>query len=195
MITYYLIAAAAMVSSAPPAIEPKPVPTNNPGGWVTSNDYPARALQQERTGTSGFKLIVGTDGLVKQCTITSSSGSPDLDQTTCEAVTRRARFTPAKTKKGQAVEGIYLSRVRWEIPKEWTEGPQAGQVTHSYKVDISGRVTDCKILSNTSGRRFFTPCDRAETYSPYTDDTGTPIAVRIVSSQVVKVTPIPNTAN
>ncbi|MEQ1495097.1 MAG: energy transducer TonB, partial [Novosphingobium sp.] len=90
----------------------------NPGNWATTNDYPSRALREEREGTTGFRVSVGADGRVTSCSVTNSSGSPDLDEATCSNVTRRARFTPATDGEGRPTTGSYTSRVRWVIPKE-----------------------------------------------------------------------------
>ena len=106
---------------APPAprVPPKAAaPRGRPGDWVTTNDYPSRALREEREGTTGFRLSVGPDGRVTNCEITSSSGSPDLDQATCDNLRRRARFTPATDGEGQPTSGSYVSRTRWVIPKD-----------------------------------------------------------------------------
>ena len=112
--------------AAPPPPPPTPPPPvgatsgakakGNPGNWANTNDYPSRALQQEREGTTGFSVTVGTDGRVIDCQITSSSGHPDLDAATCTNVKRRARFDPA-LQNGQKVQGTYSNRVRWQIPK------------------------------------------------------------------------------
>ena len=115
-----IIAAPAPPSAPPPPrIQPKGAsPKGNPGNWATTNDYPTRALREEREGTTGFRVSVGGDGRVTSCSITSSSGSPDLDEATCSNVTRRARFTPATDGEGQPTTGSYSSRVRWVIPKD-----------------------------------------------------------------------------
>jgi len=55
---------------------------------------------------------------VTGCSVTSSSGSPDLDDATCANVTRRARFNPATDGEGQPTSGSYSNRVRWVIPKD-----------------------------------------------------------------------------
>jgi len=106
---------------APPAprIPPKQAaPRGRPQEWVTTNDYPSRALREEREGTTGFRLTVGADGKVTNCEITSPSGSPDLDQATCDNLRRRARFTPATDGEGNPTTGSYSSRTRWVIPKD-----------------------------------------------------------------------------
>ena len=101
----------------PVAKRPNPIPKGNPGNWANTNDYPSRALQQEREGTTGFRVTVGANGRVTDCQIASSSGHPDLDTATCTNVTRRARFDPALDGNGQPTTGTYSNRVRWQIPK------------------------------------------------------------------------------
>lgn len=103
----------------PPKFTPKAaVPKGNPGSWATSNDYPSRALREEREGVTGFRVTVGPDGKVADCSVTSSSGSPDLDQATCDNVRRRARFQPATDGEGNPTSGSYSNRIRWVIPKD-----------------------------------------------------------------------------
>lgn len=109
---------AAPVAPPPPAGPTSGAkPKGAPGNWVTTNDYPSRALREEREGTTGFRLSVGPDGRVTDCQITSSSGHADLDQATCDNLRRRARFTAA-LQGGQPVAGSYTSRTRWVIPKD-----------------------------------------------------------------------------
>lgn len=115
------IAAPAAPVVAPPPPPPKgpsspAQPKGSPGSWATSNDYPSRALRENRAGVTGFRVTVGADGRVVDCSITSSSGSPDLDATTCQMVTRRARFKPA-LQDGSPVQGTYSNKIRWEIPE------------------------------------------------------------------------------
>jgi protein TonB len=103
----------------PPRFQPKgAAPKGNPGNWATSNDYPSRALREEREGTTGFRVTVGTDGKVADCQVTRSSGSPDLDQATCDNIRRRARFNPATDGDGNPTTGSYASTIRWVIPKD-----------------------------------------------------------------------------
>jgi periplasmic protein TonB len=113
---------APIILAPPPAAPPPPKgpttqaqPRGNPGTWATTNDYPSRALREERSGTTGFRVTVDTSGRVIDCQVTSSSGHADLDQATCQNVTRRARFRPAM-EDGEPVQGTYSNRVRWVIP-------------------------------------------------------------------------------
>ncbi|MFN3425733.1 MAG: energy transducer TonB, partial [Novosphingobium meiothermophilum] len=103
----------------PPRFTPKAaVPKGNPANWATSNDYPSRALREEREGTTGFRVTIGTDGKVIDCEITRSSGSADLDEATCSNIRRRARFTPATDGDGNPTTGSYSNSIRWVIPKD-----------------------------------------------------------------------------
>lgn len=106
----------------PPAPPAEPVhaeavsPATNPGSWVTSDDYPPRALRDEREGAVGFRLSVGVDGLPSGCEVTASSGDADLDNKTCQLLMERARFTPARDESGRKVASSYSNRIRWQIP-------------------------------------------------------------------------------
>lgn len=91
-------------------------PVTNPGSWVTPDDYPARALREEREGTTAFRLTIGQDGLPSDCEITTSSGHADLDAATCELLIERARFSIGRDAKGNPAGGTYSNRIRWEIP-------------------------------------------------------------------------------
>jgi protein TonB len=114
-----IAAPAAPAAPPPPRIQPKnPAPKGNLANWATTNDYPTRALREERAGVTSFRVTVGADGRVSSCQVTSSSGSPDLDEATCSNVTRRARFTPATDGEGQPTTGTYSNRIRWVIPED-----------------------------------------------------------------------------
>ncbi|WP_447761104.1 TonB family protein [Sphingopyxis panaciterrae] len=97
------------------------MPATNPGSWATNDDYPPRAMRDEREGTTGFKLHYGSDGLPTACEIISPSGQADLDQLTCKLVMERARFTPGRNARGEKVGGTYSNRIRWQIPDGYIE--------------------------------------------------------------------------
>lgn len=109
----------------PPSAPPPPrftatkaTPRGNPGSWANSNDYPSRALREEREGVTRFRVSVGADGRITGCSVTGSSGHPDLDEATCSLVSRRGRFNPAKDGEGQPTTDSWSSAVRWQIPKD-----------------------------------------------------------------------------
>src|SRR3546814_18143273 len=80
-------------------------PATNPGSWVTSADYPASAMREEREGTTGFKLTIAADGLPTGGEIIAPSGHADLDAETCRLTMQRARFTRGRTARGEAAGG------------------------------------------------------------------------------------------
>lgn len=82
----------------------------------SDEDYPASAVRAGEQGTVRFRLGVGADGRVTDCTILSSSGSSALDSTTCRLVRSRARFTPARDKTGSPVPDTVESSVTWSLP-------------------------------------------------------------------------------
>lgn len=92
-------------------------PRNDPGKWVTVGDYRSSWINREWTGIARFRLEVGANGRVENCTITASSGHAELDSATCALITRRAQFEPARDATGAGVPGVYSSAVRWELPE------------------------------------------------------------------------------
>lgn len=102
----------------PPTHTPKPPqPRNSPGSWATPDDYPTKAMREDRAGTTRFSVTVDAEGKVSSCQVTGSSGHSDLDDATCKLVTRRARFKPATNGEGNPTNGSYSNAVRWQIPK------------------------------------------------------------------------------
>lgn len=59
--------------------------------YFTPNDYPVRAMREERSGVVRASAVFGPDGRVFLIEITGSSGSPDLDQAVRSTLTRRMR--------------------------------------------------------------------------------------------------------
>lgn len=109
---------------APPPPPPPPAapaskasPRSAPGSWLSDADYPSRAQREERSGTAGFRLEIGPDGRVTSCTVTSSTGSPDLDEATCRLLPKRARFKPATAVGGAPMSDTYNGRITWRLPE------------------------------------------------------------------------------
>ena len=91
-------------------------PRNDTSQWVTTDDYRSSWINRELTGVARFRVQVGTDGRVKQCTVTVSSGHSELDRATCDLVTQRARFEAARNTDGEKTTGSYSSAVAWQLP-------------------------------------------------------------------------------
>ena len=106
------------VPPPPPPLPPqKLTPKGNFQSLMSSDDYPPSAQREEKEGTVGFLLTVGADGRVTNCSVTSSSGTAALDDTTCKLLSRRARFNPGKDSSGAATGGVYPGRFRWVLPQ------------------------------------------------------------------------------
>lgn len=105
---------ALLVVSMPPQEAQRPRPID-PAGWVGPEQYPREAMQLRLTGTVSFRLAIGADGKVTECTVTESSGHSLLDMQTCLVMRDKARFHPALDEKGQPVPGSWSSRYRWSL--------------------------------------------------------------------------------
>lgn len=101
----------------PPALKPQRArPSNAQSRWITNDDYPARALRDEAEGTAAYRLVIGSNGRVSACEITSGTGHRMLDDATCRFITARARFEPATDETGARVLGTFTGTVRWQLP-------------------------------------------------------------------------------
>jgi TonB family protein len=84
----------------------------------STDDYPSSAIRREEQGTVAYRLQIDRRGRVGECRIIQSSGSEALDRATCDILSSRARFNPARNSEGQRVEDEYSGRIRWELPEE-----------------------------------------------------------------------------
>lgn len=111
---------------APPAPPPPPRPVvsqaagakGDPAQWITNDDYPPGAMRDGRQGTTRISWTINTVGRVENCQVTSSSGSPDLDQAACALLTRRGRYSPAKDQSGNPISSTSSRSIRWQVPKD-----------------------------------------------------------------------------
>ena len=85
---------------------------------MTDNDYPGGALRRGEQGVTGFSLTIGPDGRARDCVVTRTSGSVDLDRATCAKVSARARFAPAMDSGGSGVAATYANTIRWQVPNK-----------------------------------------------------------------------------
>jgi protein TonB len=90
----------------------------NLASYVSDADYPPSAIRAEEQGTTGFRLEIGPNGRVTECTVTSSSGSSALDQATCRLMRSRAKFTPARDSSGNPTGDTTSARITWKLPED-----------------------------------------------------------------------------
>jgi protein TonB len=112
--------------AAPPAPPPPPAPViskaagpkGDPAAWFSTDDYPPGALRDQREGVTKIAYVINEQGRIDSCNVTGSSGSPDLDDTSCRLMLRRGRFSPALDQSGKPIKSSGTRNVRWQIPKE-----------------------------------------------------------------------------
>lgn len=92
-------------------------PRNDPGAWLSNDDYRPAWIRRELTGLASFQLEIAANGRVTDCRVTGSTGHDELDAATCKLVARRARFEPARGGNGEAVSGSYTGSVLWQLPE------------------------------------------------------------------------------
>jgi TonB family protein len=91
-------------------------PDASPASIFSSDDYPREALIKGQAGTVGVLIWIEATGRVSTCEVIESSAAPILEKTTCDILTRRARFAPAKDAAGAAIRSPSFSRIRWLLP-------------------------------------------------------------------------------
>lgn len=165
-------------------------PLGNEGDWVRAEDYPPRALMQELQGVSALRLTINTQGRVKDCIVTTSSGSDDLDDAACDTITKRAIFIPELDRKGNPIEATYTKNVRWQIPNDPIDIPNPGQWTLVYTINEDGTVSNCK-AKGFDGPNDYDPCKRMPTFMPPVDRNGKALKKQVVLSQVLRVGDLP----
>ncbi|MCK9541487.1 MAG: energy transducer TonB [Novosphingobium sp.] len=111
---------------APPAPAPAPPPPpskargaspNRQASWAAriQENYPPRALREEREGRVGVRVTIGPDGRVAGCSVTASSGSSDLDEAACNGMSRYARYNPALDDAGNPTTGSATTAIVYRI--------------------------------------------------------------------------------
>jgi len=84
-------------------------------GRIRDNDYPRGFGEAGIGGTVSVIYAVETDGRATNCTITSSSGSPELDAVTCRLIEHRFRFAPSHDRSGRPVRSRIVQDHDWEV--------------------------------------------------------------------------------
>jgi len=156
-----LSAVVSLVSGAVVAATPvTPLP------WFEFEDYPMKAFEKKWEGVTRFELLVGPDGAIAECRITSSSGHEELDKTTCALATRRVTFRPARADDGSPMWGTYRSQAIWALPERQIVAPPAADLEVSlnklpsgtkeppavklaYAVDSQGNPSSCTVMPSS----------------------------------------------
>lgn len=91
------------------------VPTENPGRWLNSNDYPRALWARGIQGLVQLRLSVGADGVPTQCHIQRSTRPQEFDDISCKRLMQRARFEPALGAEGEAIASFYRATIRFQM--------------------------------------------------------------------------------
>jgi len=87
-------------------------------GSIRDSDYPRAAIEARKSGTVGLRFVVAPSGRVSQCSVTRSSGSAALDETTCRLIRSRFRYRPARDYTGRPVADTIRGEHEWELGPE-----------------------------------------------------------------------------
>jgi periplasmic protein TonB len=87
-------------------------------GRIDNDDYPPRAFETRAMGTVYIRFVVQPNGRATDCAVTRSSGSAELDSTTCRLIERRMRYRPARDSAGRPIASIVRGQQQWEIGPE-----------------------------------------------------------------------------
>jgi protein TonB len=72
-------------------------------GEIGPSDYPRDLRDRRIGGRVAMVFTVGTNGRVTSCTITRSSGVPELDALTCRLIQQRFRYRPSTDRYGRPI--------------------------------------------------------------------------------------------
>ena len=91
-----------------------PKPLGVISDWITSADFPKKALNQGSSGLVQFRLDIDETGKVSGCRILYRTNPDDFADLSCKLLTQRAKFSPALDSAGKAVRSFYVSKIRWQ---------------------------------------------------------------------------------
>jgi hypothetical protein len=96
----------------------KPVrPANSSARWLRTSDYPPGAVAKGQNGIVQFRLDVESDGRIAGCHVLARTSPDVFADTTCRAVSRRAKLQPALDATGKPVRSYYVQKVHWQMPE------------------------------------------------------------------------------
>ena len=142
----------------------QPVPVAPLVTLVAPDDYPVEAIKLKQQGKVRFRLDVGSDGQVIGCSILATSRSKSLDETSCQIMTSRARFTPARDAAGKPTAGTYESAISW-ILSEDEAVPRLNAATGLWFDCVQGeaaKLAQAEVTAGEVSNQAFVPCAQLE---------------------------------
>ena len=86
---------------------------SNLTAYISSNDYPPRAMARGEQGRVAFELEINSEGRVTRCNILRSSGSTLLDVQTCRIMIVRSHFDPARDAAVNPTSDTLWASITW----------------------------------------------------------------------------------
>ena len=86
------------------------------GGKIKNGDYPKAVREAHISGTTETLVSVSANGRPTACRVTRTSGSRELDSTTCRLIMQRFKFKPARNAAGQAIDSKIEYEQEWDAP-------------------------------------------------------------------------------
>ena len=86
------------------------------GGKIKNGDYPKALREANISGTTQTEVAVGANGRPTACRVIRTSGSRELDATTCRLIMQRFKFKPARNAAGQAIDSHIEYDQEWDAP-------------------------------------------------------------------------------
>jgi len=171
-----------------------PEPIGSPYDWLSNADYPAESWRNGEVGDVSYALSVDTAGRVTDCKA-EGYASPALQAETCRLLRERARFEPAKDRKGKAVAAIYSGYHVWQRRE-----PEFGSGSFTFKVgftlDERGKTSNCRVIERSGDippdlmRKFERePCPGSRDNAPARDANGRPVARDFIVTFGVETAP------
>jgi TonB family protein len=115
--------------TAPDRLDPAIAPmAPNQSLRITARDYPKGALQRAEQGNAWVHVDVSDTGAIVDLKITKSSGSPELDRATLDAMSI-AHFSPAFIDH-KAVNSDADIVIAWKLPESNPSSTSDAQPTH-----------------------------------------------------------------
>jgi hypothetical protein len=92
----------------------------DPDDWLTGRDLGLATATTTAAYTAAFRIVIGTDGRVADCTLVESAGNVNLSDA-CRVLRGRARFDPARNAAGDAIRSVIVHYVgfRRDVEFRW----------------------------------------------------------------------------
>lgn len=90
-----------------------PEPTRNVADFFRARDYPREALTSRFVGHVRAALVIGPDGVVRDCRVVTRIG-PAFDKITCDQA-RKVPFSPGLDERGTPTQSLFHINVRWAL--------------------------------------------------------------------------------